>query len=98
MEKRRIESSLVKKGFDLINDGDHRRFFHKYDGKDSGVRTKISRGSAKYKTLGPELIKSMQKQLKLDTVRQFRELVDCTLSGDEYNTILKSKGFIPHKR
>lgn len=86
MERADVESALQRKGFKQRNT-DH-SYFHFFDkeGKKTIVNTKTSFGS-KYKTLGPQLVTQMARQCKL-TKAQFQQLVDCTLSHEDYEAIL----------
>ena len=61
------------------------------DGRYTGITTKTSRGSAKYKTLGDDLVALMAKQVKL-TTKEFCALVECTLSGAAYVDSLRMRG------
>lgn len=88
LSRRAIEGSLQQKGFVVDDDSHHRYFHHEYDGKRTGVFTYTSRTLKDY---GDPLLSSMRKQLKLDTVRQLRDLVNCPMSQDEYNAHLKDK-------
>lgn len=84
-----VESSLSKKGFTEQAGGDHRYFRLFYDGKNTGIYTKTSRGTG-YKSLGDGLVSSMAKQLKLPT-RDFVRLIDCSMSREEYLALLAEK-------
>jgi hypothetical protein len=85
-----VESSLSKKGFAEQPGRDHRYFRLLYDGKDTGIYTKTSRGTG-YKSLGDGLVSSMAKQLKLRT-GEFVRLVDCSMTEAEYLALLAEKG------
>lgn len=84
--RRKIESNLPSKGF-VEEDTHHKYFYHEYEGRRTGAYTYISRGS-KYKTYGKELLNSMKKQLKLDTIKQVKDLFCCPMSAEEYNSII----------
>lgn len=92
VDKRKIESSLPSKGF-VIDETHHTYFYHEYQGKRSGAYTYTSHGS-KYKSYGESLLKRMKKELRLDTIRQVVDLIDCPITEDGYNQILKNKGII----
>jgi hypothetical protein len=51
------------------------------------------RGSG-YKDYGDELLNKVKLQLRLDTVGQLRDFVDCPMTEQDYITYLKSKGII----
>ena len=91
LERADIESSLSRKGFTEETDRNHRFFKLVVGGKYTGIYTKTSHGSAKYKTLGNELVKKMASQIKLRT-DDFVRLVDCTLTGEQYLTLLRERG------
>lgn len=90
--KRKIESSLAKKGF-IRDENHHTYFYHEYKGKRTRIYTYISHGD-KSKTYGNPLLSRMKRQLKLDTLSQVLDLLKCPMSGKEYNHILKDKSLI----
>jgi len=92
LDKREIESSLMKKGFEKREKGDHTYFYHIHEGKESGIKTHTSRGS-KPKSYGRGLLGAMKKQLRLSTPAQLRDLVKCPMSGDDYNEFLEKSDF-----
>ncbi|GMO57796.1 MAG: hypothetical protein Ta2D_03560 [Rickettsiales bacterium] len=86
-ERDTIQKSLTKKGFNEIG-GDH--YFFQYvltDGTITNIKTKMSRGSS-YKTCNDSLLNLMAIQCKLDK-KNFINLIDCPLSRDDYEKILK---------
>lgn len=93
MDQADIQSSLAKKGFVCEDDRDHKYYHHKLDGRYTGVKTKFSRGS-NFKRLDPSLLSRIKKQLRLNTSREFRELVECPMSKDDYVQILRTKGVL----
>ncbi len=96
LDRRLIVSNLPKKGF-VQDNNDHRYFYYYYEGKYTGAYTYTSYGT-KYKTYGPGLIDAMKKQLRLDTSKQVRDLVECPMSAEDYNALLIQKGiFKPAK-
>lgn len=92
IDRDKIEQSLEKKGFVLEN-SNHRYFHHEYDGKRTGSFTYTSHGSH-YKTYGNSLLNMMKKQLRLDTLKDTRDLLMCPMDERQYNEKLKEKGFI----
>lgn len=90
MERAHVASALLKKGFVEDETRDHRYFHHQINGQRTGVRTKLSRGS-QYKRLGPQLLAKIKKQPKLESSREFRDLVNCPMSKERYIEVLKSK-------
>ncbi len=91
-QKRKVEASLQKKGFEKA-DRDHSFFvYYTKDGKKTAVFTKTS-FTPKVKDISDSLLAQMAKQCKL-TKDQFCQLIDCPLSRDSYETILKTKHFV----
>lgn len=92
VDRHQIESALPQKGF-VKEETHHRYFYHEYKGKRTGAYTYTSRGSS-YKTYGVALLKRMRTELRLDTIAQAAELFNCPMSGEGYNSILRSKNLI----
>jgi predicted RNA binding protein YcfA (HicA-like mRNA interferase family) len=86
-KKNEVESVLERKGFVRFDKGDH-RFFHFFVDGQKVVRTKTSHGK-KTTDLGDNLIASMSKQCRL-TKKQFFELIDCSMSREQYEKTLRS--------
>lgn len=93
VDKRKIESSLVKKGFIRDEATHHTYFYHEYNGKRTGISTYTSRGD-KIKTYGNSLLSMMKRQLKLDNLHQVIDLFKCPISEEEYNQILEEKDLL----
>lgn len=89
LDRLEIRKSLVEKGFKEIVKGDHKVYHFHDNGLATRARTKMSHGS-KYKTLGDDLVSCMARQCMLSN-REFRELVECTLSLDGYRSILRTR-------
>ena len=86
MDRKDIEASLKKKGFQE-KQGDHS--FYQYftkSGKKTSVFTKTSHGTG-HKTISDGLVAKMAKQCGL-TNAQFKDLVNCPLSRDRLEEIL----------
>ncbi|MDP2682274.1 MAG: hypothetical protein Q8P28_05640 [Deltaproteobacteria bacterium] len=92
IERKLIEASLRKKGF-IQEGGDHKYFYHEVNGKRTGAYAFVSRGSG-YKTYDDNLLSAIKKELRLDTLRETRDLLQCPMSGDEYNSVLREKGIL----
>lgn len=86
-----IESALLRKGFVKRFDGDH-RFFDFFQGERFFFFTKVSHGT-KYKEIGDDLLSQMAKQCHLSK-KQFLELIDCSMSQEDYETILRENEII----
>jgi hypothetical protein len=93
LDRSRIENALAGKGF-VREDTHHRYFYHEHQGKRTGIHTYTSHGSA-FKTYGDPLLRSMRHQLRLDSVAQLADLVNCPMSRDGYNEHLRGKGLLP---
>jgi hypothetical protein len=86
-DRKNVEAALLKKGF-TETQGDHHYFVYiSLEGKKSMARTKTSH-SPKAKTLGDDLLKLMSGQCRLQK-SQFLDLVDCPLTREKYEEILK---------
>ncbi len=91
-EKRKVESSLQKKGFQETS-GDHRFFsYYTIDGKKTEIQTKTSH-TPKMKTIPDSLISKMAKQCKLNN-KDFSDLIDCPLSREAYEKKLRENSEI----
>jgi hypothetical protein len=64
---------------------------HEYNGKKTGAYAFISRGTS-YKTYGDELLKRMKLQLRLETLKEVKDLLLCPMDADAYNNKLIEKG------
>ena len=87
-KKRKIRSSLRKKGFEEDKDGKHISLTYiTLDGNESPIKTHVSHGS-KSRDLGDSLISEMAKQVKLST-EDFKQLVLCKMGQADYEEIIK---------
>jgi hypothetical protein len=86
-----VEAALVRKGFLLDPDRDHKFYSFIRDGK-CVARTKVSHGS-KHRDLTRELLSCMARQCHL-TNSDFLQLIECTMSQQQYETELRRQGFI----
>jgi|SRR5665213_327689 len=77
------------KGFQL-KEGDHAFYRLFIDGKNSGIRTKISHGE---KEIHDGLLGQMAKDTKL-AKREFLDLVDCPMMHGQYLAILRERGHV----
>jgi predicted RNA binding protein YcfA (HicA-like mRNA interferase family) len=85
IKTRDIRSALAKKGFEEV-DTDHHIYIYIFEGKKTGIKTKVSHSS---KEIGDPLISEMKKQLKLSK-SQFIELVNCPLTKEDLQNIYSS--------
>jgi hypothetical protein len=91
-EKKSVEDGLKNKGFKLKEGNHHRFIYYTINGKKSPVITKTSH-TPKMKEIPDNLIGQMAKQCKLSK-SDFLNLVDCPLSREAYEDILKKEGEI----
>lgn len=94
MDKKKLESALKRKGFSEDTDSDHRWYHFHYKGRDTGIKTKTSHGSSKYKVLSAPLQKKVKDQLKLDTSKQLKDLIDCPFTEKDYINHLIQKNLL----
>lgn len=94
LDRSEITSSLLRKGFKRSQKQSkhHDYFLYHTNDKVTSLYTYVSRGT-KYKTLSDPLVSKMAKQTKL-TNDQFHNLVDCTLTAEEYKDILTRNNHI----
>ncbi len=91
LKKLEVIQSLKKKGFKNIG-GDHKYLvYHTIDGKQTNIKTKVSRGS--YSDIADKCVNEMKRQCRLDKKADFIDLVKCPLERDDYEAILRAKGF-----
>ena len=87
-DRSEIKKSLEFKGF-KSREGDHQYYvYYTTNGKKTIIKTKLSRGSG-YKVYSDPLLAAMAKQCKL-TKGKFLDLVDCSLSQNDYEGILST--------
>lgn len=91
-EKRDIEAGLRRKGFEA-EDRHHHYFLHRaLDGRLSRIKTRTSH-SAKVKSLSDQLLSAMASQCKV-AKKEFLELVDCTMSQEDYEKVLVERNLL----
>jgi hypothetical protein len=87
--KSKVESVLKKKGFQE-SEGDHHYFIYfTQDGKKTRAITKTSH-TRKMKDIPDSLLGQMAKQCYLPK-QQFLDLIDCSLTQEDYEKILYSQ-------
>lgn len=85
-----VEQSLKNKGFQNVG-GDHKYLvYFTLAGKQTDVKTKVSRGSQK--DVDDGLISMMRKQCKLEK-SEFLQLIECPLKQEMYEALLRNKGY-----
>jgi predicted RNA binding protein YcfA (HicA-like mRNA interferase family) len=88
-DARDVAAALVNKGF-CPHEGDHHFYRLFVDGKNTGIRTKISHGE---REIGDNLLAQMAKQTRL-VMRDFLDLIDCPLSAAGYISKLRDGGYL----
>jgi hypothetical protein len=84
-----VESALKRKGFNQT-EGDHHWFVYvTIEGEKTTSRTKTSH-TQKMKDIPDNLLSQMARQCKLSK-RDFLDLIDCPLSREAYEDILKDQ-------
>ena len=95
LSKRTIENGLIKKGFRKQN-RDHITFrYITLDGTETSIFTHCSHG-ASGKDIQDGVLGAMARQCKI-TLSQFKDLIDCPLSIEEYEKLLCQHGFLQIK-
>ena len=88
IDKKDIKSSLISKGFKKKEKNTHTHLiYHDDGGKKTPVYTFISRGS--YKEVDDKRVSDMAKQCRLSNT-DFVQLVECSLSREDYDQHLRS--------
>jgi predicted RNA binding protein YcfA (HicA-like mRNA interferase family) len=91
-DAKEVAANLKRKGFTL-DEGDHTFYRLFVDGKNTGIRTKISHGE---REIHDGLLAQMAKQTKL-VKKEFLELVDCPLTLERYLELLRERDHLPKK-
>ena len=87
LARKDVLRSLTRKGFRREQRTKHTFFiYYDKDDKKAGISTFVSRGSG-HKSLGDTLVQTMAQQCGL-TQAQFVELVDCSMSRDDYDRLV----------
>lgn len=93
VEKRVAMKSLKKKGFEEDVSKEHIWYYHKFQGKETGIKTCVSH-TKKIKDISGDLLTAMKNQLKLDTSEQVVDFLKCPMSRKDYLRVLEDKGFL----
>lgn len=88
-ETRKIESSLLSKGFSKENTH-HEMYWYFYNGKKTSIRTRLSHG---YKEYSDNLLGLIARQLHLKK-SELEDLIDCPLTKEQYEALLLKDGKI----
>jgi len=92
IDKKKVESALLSKGFELSNRDHHYFTYHSLDGKKSLSKTKTSH-SPKEKSLGAARVGQMAKQCGLNAA-EFADLIECPMDRDAYERLLKERRLV----
>lgn len=91
-DKRDVEAGLLSKGFQQQPGGDHNYFVYvALDGKKALAKTKTSHGRGF--DIGDSLLGMMARQCAL-TRAQFFKLIECPLSREDYENLLRQAGML----
>lgn len=95
IKRQTIRRSIINKGFKKRRGkGRHDVYCLFHDGKwYTHIKVLLSRGSG-HKTYPMALWKRMRILLQLERLEEVQALLECPMSGDEYESILKKKGHI----
>lgn len=86
--RKNVMAALERKGF-TASEGDHTYYiYHTSDGRKTLAKTKVSHSG---KDIADNVLGMMAHQCRL-TMPQFRNLVDCPLSREDYEGLLTAKG------
>ncbi len=91
VDRAEVNKNLPKKGFRKETSGRHIYFHHEYQGQETGVYTYISH-SAKQKDISGDLLLSMRKQLRLESIKEAVDLIVCPIDKEDFNRILVENG------
>ena len=92
LKRRKVEAALKRKGFEK-GEGRHSYFiYHTRQGVKTSVWTMTSHGSSGADISDP-LIALMARQCRISK-KKFEQLVDCSLSQEEYEELLVEKNVI----
>lgn len=78
-----VTRNLPPKGFAVDPAAHHSYLYFFRDGKRTRFYTYVSHGKSK-EDVGDDIVRSMKMQLGLATMKQVRELVECTMDGAQY--------------
>ncbi len=91
-DKRDVEAGLLNKGFQQQPGGDHNYFVYvALDGKKALAKTKTSHGRGF--DIADSLLGMMARQCAL-TRAQFLKLIECPLSREDYENLLRQAGML----
>lgn len=86
--KAEITDALVRKFGYTRDDRDHEYYVLELDER-TAAYTYVSRG--KRDRVTPNIARKMARQMRLATLQEFRNAVDCPLSRDEYYALVRER-------
>lgn len=87
-DRYKVAKALCSKGFMDTGKDHHRFIYYTLSGIKTAVHTKISRGTS-HKGISKDNLGRMAKQCRLSNA-EFRDLIDCPLSRENYENLLKT--------
>jgi len=90
---RDVRNNLPTKGF-AVDDRHHKYLYFLYKGKRTGLYTYTSHGKPA-EDVGHGNVKSMKHQLGLQTNKQVHDLVECSMTEEQYIAVLKANQKLP---
>lgn len=91
-DRHKVAGALCSKGFLYLEKDHHRFIFHTSSGEKTKIFTKMSKGTS-HKSISKNIFKLMAKQCYLSNA-EFKDLLDCPLSREDYERLLKDRGVI----
>ena len=86
-----VTRNLPTKGFAVDPQSHHPYLYFYRDGRKTRFYTYVSHGKSN-EDVGDDIVRSMKLQLGLSTMKQVRELVECTMGSAQYIDALVSGG------
>ncbi len=93
VDRAEVNKNLPKKGFRQETSGHHIYFYHEYEGQETGVYTYISH-AVKQKDISGDLLLSMRKQLRLESIKEAVDLIVCPMDKEAFNQTLIKNGVL----
>jgi hypothetical protein len=94
VKAREFDRVLTTKGFTSLSRSEHKYFYLRdLEGKQTLVRTRRST-HGNQKDISDDIISAIYKQLHFASKADFMKFLECTISHQEYVSLLKMKGKI----
>ena len=91
MKNKEIRKGLENKGWIVEERTNHIFLEFVYEGRKTGIKTFLSRGTKEYSKY---LLSQIKKQLKFSNENELKKYIKCKLSNEDYIKILKTKNII----